>query len=154
MRADPDRILTTHVGSLPRDQAVVALLARKEGGLPYDTTEFDHTMSAAVQGIVARQCASGVDVASDGEQSKPSYAPYIKDRLSGFSSHSKAMRGAELDDSPQYLARLMSRRGGAIKLARPCRTGPIAVEDRAPLTANLQRFRAALDAVNGGAKPI
>ena len=146
MRAGPDRILTTHVGSLPRNQAVVDLLARKEGGLPYDKSEFDHTMSAAVQGIVARQCASGVDVVSDGEQSKPSYATYIKDRLSGFSGHSKAMRGADLDEFPQYLARLMSRRGAAIKLARPCCTGPIAVMDRAPLTADLKRFRAALDA--------
>ncbi len=146
MRAGPDRILTTHVGSLPRDQAVVDLLARKEGGLPYDTSEFDNTMSAAVQGIVARQCASGVDVVSDGEQSKPSYATYIKDRLSGFSGHSKAMRGADLDEFPQYLARLMSRRGGAIRLARPCCTGPIAVKDRAPLAADLRRFRAALDA--------
>ena len=146
MRAGPDRILTTHVGSLPRDQAVVDLLARKEGGLPYDTSEFDSTMSAAVQGIVARQCASGVDVVSDGEQSKPSYATYIKDRLSGFSGHCKAMRGADLDEFPQYLARLMSRRGAAIKLARPCCTGPIAVMDRAPLTADLKRFRAALDA--------
>ena len=146
MRAGPERILTTHVGSLPRNQAVVDLLARKEGGLPYDTTEFDSVMAAAVREIVARQRASGVDVVSDGEQSKPSYATYIKDRLSGFSGHSKAMRGADLDDYPQFLARLMSRRGAAIRLARPCCTGPIAVKDRAPLAADLRRFRAALEA--------
>ena len=142
----PQRILTTHVGSLPRSQAVVDLLARKEGGAPYDAAQFDGTLSNAVREIVARQRASGVDVVSDGEQSKPSYATYIKDRLSGFSGHSKAMRGADLDEFPQYLARLMSRRGAAIKLARPCCTGPIAVKDRAPLTADLRRFRAALDA--------
>ena len=146
MRAGPDRILTTHVGSLPRGQAVVDLLARKEGGEPYDAAAFDSTMAAAVCEVVARQCASGVDVVSDGEQSKPSYATYIKDRLSGFSGHGKAMRGADLDEFPQYLARLMSRRGGAIRLARPCCTGPIAVKDRAPLAADLRRFRAALDA--------
>ena len=147
MRASPDRILTTHVGSLPRSQAVVDLLARKEGGRPYDAAEFDSTMAAAVCDIVARQRACGVDVVSDGEQSKPSYATYIKDRLSGFSGHSKAMRGADLDEFPQYLARLMSRRSAAVKLARPCCTGPIAVKDRAPLVADLRRFRAALDAV-------
>ena len=146
MRAGPDRILTTHVGSLPRHQAVVDLLARKESGEAYDTTEFDSVMAAAVRDIVARQRASGVDVVSDGEQSKPSYATYIKDRLSGFSGHSKAMRGADLDDYPQFLTRLMSRRGAAIRLARPCCTGPIAVKDRAPLTADLRRFRAALEA--------
>ncbi len=146
MRAGPDRILTTHVGSLPRSQAVVDLLARKEGGLPYDAAEFDSTMAQTVRDIVARQRASGVDLVSDGEQSKPSYATYIKDRLSGFSGHGKAMRGADLDEFPQYLARLMSRRGTAVKLARPCCTGPIAVKDRAPLIADLRRFHAALDA--------
>ena len=144
--AGTERILTTHVGSLPRGQAVVDLLARKEGGEPYDVAAFDSTMAAAVCDVVARQRASGVDVVSDGEQSKPSYATYIKDRLSGFSGHGKAMRGADLDEFPQYLARLMSRRGGAIKLARPCCTGPITVTDRAPLAADLRRFRAALDA--------
>ena len=144
--AGTERILTTHVGSLPRGQAVVDLLARKEGGEPYDVAAFDSTMAAAVCDVVARQRASGVDVVSDGEQSKPSYATYIKDRLSGFSGHGKAMRGADLDEFPQYLARLMSRRGGAIKLARPCCTGPITVADRAPLAADLRRFRAALDA--------
>ena len=146
MRAGPERILTTHVGSLPRQQAVVDLLARKESGEAYDAGEFDSVMAAAVRDIVARQRASGVDMVSDGEQSKPSYATYIKDRLSGFSGHSKAMRGADLDDYPQFLARLMSRRGAALRLARPCCTGPIAVKDRAPLTADLRRFRAALDA--------
>ena len=144
--AGTERILTTHVGSLPRGQAVVDLLARKEGGETYDVAAFDSTMAAAVCDVVARQRASGVDVVSDGEQSKPSYATYIKDRLSGFSGHGKAMRGADLDEFPQYLARLMSRRGGAIKLARPCCTGPITVADRAPLAADLRRFRAALDA--------
>ena len=144
--AGTERILTTHVGSLPRGQAVVDLLARKEGGETYDVAAFDSTMAAAVCDVVAMQRASGVDVVSDGEQSKPSYATYIKDRLSGFSGHGKAMRGADLDEFPQYLARLMSRRGGAIKLARPCCTGPITVADRAPLAADLRRFRAALDA--------
>ena len=144
--AGTERILTTHVGSLPRGQAVVDLLARKEGGEPYDAAAFDSTMAAAVCDVVARQRASGVDVVSDGEQSKPSYATYIKDRLSGFSGHGKAISGADLDEFPQYLARLMSRRGSAIKLARPCCTGPITVTDRAPLAADLRRFRAALDA--------
>ncbi len=146
MRAGPDRILTTHVGSLPRDQAVVDLLARKEGGAAYDAGQFDSVMAAAVRDIVARQRASGVDLVSDGEQSKPSYATYIKDRLTGFSGHSKAMRGADLDEFPQFLARLMSRRSASIRLSRPCCTGPIALKDRAPLIADLARFRAALDA--------
>ena len=145
MRTSTERILTTHVGSMPRAQPVVDLLAKKEGGEPYDAAEFDRVMAAAVRDTVARQRACGIDVASDGEQSKPSYATYIKDRLSGFSGHSKALRGADLDEFPGYLAKLMSRRAGAVKLARPCCTGPVAVKDRAPLEAALRHFRAALD---------
>ena len=146
MHTSHDRILTTHVGSLPRIQAVVDFLARKEGGETVDPAAFDRTMSEAVRDVVARQRACGVDIVSDGEQSKPSYATYVKDRLSGFSGNSKPVRAADLDEFPDYLARLMSRRTGAIKLARPCCTGPIAVRDRAPLKADLRRFRAALEA--------
>ncbi len=150
IQGSPDRILTTHVGSLPRRQAVVDLLARKEGGEPYDATEFDRVMAEAVREVVARQRACGIDIVSDGEQSKPSYATYIKDRLTGFSGNSKPVRGADLDEFPEYLARLMSRRAGAVKLARPCCTGPIAVKDRAPLEADLARFAAALDRPGAG----
>jgi 5-methyltetrahydropteroyltriglutamate--homocysteine methyltransferase len=146
MQSGRDRIITTHVGSLPRDQAVVDLLARKEAGASHDPAEFDRLMAEAVHGVVARQRAAGIDVVSDGEQSKPSYATYIKDRLSGFSGNSKPLRSADLDEFPQYLARLMSRRTGAVRLARPCCTGPVAVKDRAPLDGDLRRFRAALDA--------
>jgi len=144
MRAGGDRILVTHVGSLPRPQAVVDLLAKKEAGEPYDRAAFDAVMGDAVAGIVREQVAAGVDVVSDGEQSKPSYATYIKDRLSGFSGDSPAMRGADLEDFPGYFRKLMARRAGAVKLARPCCTGAVAVKDRAPLEADLARFRAAL----------
>ena len=146
MKASTDRILVTHVGSLPRPQGVVDLLARKEAGEPYDGAAFDAAMREAVAEIVRKQRAAGVDVVSDGEQSKPSYATYIKDRLSGFSGDSPAMRGADLEDFPGYFRKLMARRAGAVKLARPCCTGPVAVKDRALLDADLARFRAALDA--------
>lgn len=144
MKTGTDRILVTHVGSMPRPQGVVDLLARKEAGEPYDRAAFDAVMGEAVAEIVRKQREAGVDVVSDGEQSKPSYATYIKDRLSGFSGDSPAMRGADLDDFPGYFRKLMARRAGAVKLARPCCTGPIAVRDRAPLEADLARFRAAL----------
>jgi len=142
--ASTNRILVTHVGSMPRPQGVVELLARKEGGEPYDRAALDGALADAVAGTVRRQRAAGVDVVSDGEQSKPSYATYVKDRLSGFSGDSPGMRGADLDDFPDFFRRLMARRAGAIRLARPCCTGPIAVKDRAPLEADLARFRAAL----------
>ena len=152
------RILTTHVGSLPRAQAVVDLLAKKEGGEPYDAGEFDRVMAAAVREVVARQHACGVDIVSDGEQSKPSYATYIKDRLSGFSGDSRAIRSADLEDYPGFFARLKAANAThgstPIRLTRPCCTGPIAVKDRAPLEADLRRFHAALDATARDAQPV
>ena len=98
--------------------------------------------------IVARQRACGIDIVSDGEQSKPSYATYIKDRLTGFSGDSRPIRSADLEDFPGFFARLKSQGSGTIRLARPCCTGPVVVKDRAPLEADLARFRAALDAQN------
>jgi 5-methyltetrahydropteroyltriglutamate--homocysteine methyltransferase len=146
MQAGNNRILTTHVGSMPRVQAVVDLLVKKEGGEACDAIEFDRVLTQAVRDIVARQRACGIDIVSDGEQSKPSYATYIKDRLTGFSGDSRPIRSADLEDFPGFFARLKSRGGGTIRLTRPCCTGPVAVKDRAPLQADLKRFRAALDA--------
>ena len=79
-----DRILTTHVGSLPRSAAVVELLLKRENGEPYDADAFWKTMADAVDALVARQVATGIDIPSDGETSKIGYATYVKDRLSGF----------------------------------------------------------------------
>ena len=84
MKTSQDRILTTHVGSLPRSAAVVALLYKKENHEPFDEGEFDSTMASGVDAVVAKQVGAGIDVVSDGETGKVGYATYIKDRLSGF----------------------------------------------------------------------
>ena len=78
-----DRILTTHVGSLPRSQTVVDLLFKREQGEPYDRAEFDRVMAQGVSEIVRKQVEIGIDIVSDGETSKIGYATYIKDRLTG-----------------------------------------------------------------------
>src|SRR5579863_4767989 len=85
MKTSGRRILTTHVGSLPRTEAVVRLLDAREGRAAYDAGEFDRTVRQAVLDIVKRQTEIGIDVVSDGETSKISYATYVHDRLSGFS---------------------------------------------------------------------
>ena len=87
MKLSTDRILTTHVGSLPRSAAVLDLLYRKEQGESYDTEAFDDTVRAAVDDVVRKQVEIGIDVVSDGEMSKVGYATYVKDRLSGFEGH-------------------------------------------------------------------
>ena len=87
MKQSTERILTTHVGSLPRGPAVVDLLYKKENGEAYDRTAFAATMAAGVTDVIEKQLAAGVDIVSDGETSKVGYATYIKDRLSGFAGH-------------------------------------------------------------------
>ena len=84
MKTSQDRILTTHVGSLPRPPELRQLLVRKDQGEPYDTDELARRARQAVVDIVRRQAAVGVDIVNDGEMSKPGYSTYVADRLSGF----------------------------------------------------------------------
>ena len=84
----PQKILTTHVGSLPREQAAVDFIFARENKEPYDQIAFDQTMSEHVGTVVAKQVAAGIDIVSDGETSKISYATYVKDRYTGFSGDS------------------------------------------------------------------
>ena len=84
MKTSIERILTTHVGSLPRPQVVVDQLFAQDSGAAYDEAEFDRVMRRAVREAAEKQTRSGVDVISDGEMSKISYATYIRHRLTGF----------------------------------------------------------------------
>ena len=78
------RILTTHVGSMPRPKEVVDLLLAQDRGEPFEPAAFDETMRAAVADVVARQLEAGIDIPSDGEMSKVGYGTYVRHRLSGF----------------------------------------------------------------------
>ena len=89
-------IKTTHVGSLPRTQDVVDFIFAREQGKPYDPAAFDAAMTAAVSETVRRQSESGIDIVSDGETSKISYATYVKDRYTGFSGDSPRNAPADL----------------------------------------------------------
>ncbi|HEV2189087.1 MAG TPA: epoxyalkane--coenzyme M transferase, partial [Stellaceae bacterium] len=84
MKLSTERILTTHVGSLPRPRAMLDLIAAREAGSPVDEAAFEAQSAAAVADIVAQQVACGIDIVSDGEQSKPSYATYVKHRIDGI----------------------------------------------------------------------
>jgi 5-methyltetrahydropteroyltriglutamate--homocysteine methyltransferase len=103
------RILTTHVGSLPRPERVVTQLFAQDSGLNYAEVDFDTIMAAEVAEVVARQATSRVDVVSDGEMSKISYATYIKDRLTGFDGDSIRNPPADLEDYPNFLKILKNR---------------------------------------------
>ncbi|MBC7432779.1 MAG: epoxyalkane--coenzyme M transferase, partial [Rubritepida sp.] len=139
------RILTTHVGSLPRSQRVADLLFARERGEELDQPAYDSVMRAETIDVLRRQRDTGIDIPSDGETSKISYATYIKDRLTGFEGDSPRRAPADLRDFPSFLERL-AKAGGTPSYRRPCCTGPIAVKDMAPVRLDLTVMRAAMDA--------
>jgi 5-methyltetrahydropteroyltriglutamate--homocysteine methyltransferase len=152
MKTSEQRILTTHVGSLPRTEAVVRLLDAREGRAAYDATEFDRTIRQAVLDVVKRQTGLGVDVVSDGETSKISYATYVHDRLSGFSEEgTPGPPKPHLDVAPfPEFRKKMAQFTGAQRFKRVVCVGPIKVQNREALTRDLDNMRAAVDA----AKPV
>ena len=121
-----DSIRTTHVGSLPRSQRVVDLIFARERGDSFDRDVFESTMGKEVATTVERQVASGIDVVSDGETSKISYATYVKDRYTGFGGDSPRNAPADLKKFPGFLERIASS-GGTPEYARPCCIGDIPV---------------------------
>lgn len=148
MQLSVDRILTTHVGSLPRSGEVVALLYKKDSGEPYDETAFEAAIAAGVADAVAKQIAAGVDVVSDGETSKVGYATYIKDRLSGFAGHYPRPPHLDLAPYPE-LREALGRMLGKQSFKRAGCIGPIELVDEAAMQSDLRNLRAALAAHHG-----
>ena len=139
----PQRILTTHVGSLPRPERVVTQLFAQDSGLNYVEAEFDAIMASEVADVVHKQAVSSVDVVSDGEMSKISYATYIRHRLTGFElGEMPRAVPRDLDDFPDFKERL-AKLGATPKYHRPICTGPIAVKDLSALHKDIANLKAA-----------
>jgi 5-methyltetrahydropteroyltriglutamate--homocysteine methyltransferase len=137
-----DRIVTTHVGSLPRGPDVVALLFAREFGEPYDPARFDATMHNAVDDAVRQQVATGIDLVSDGETAKIGYATYIKDRLSGFDGDSPRQIALDLRPFAEFRER-MGVFAGKQSFKRQVCVGPIAVKERESMHKDIANLRAA-----------
>jgi 5-methyltetrahydropteroyltriglutamate--homocysteine methyltransferase len=145
MKISTERILTTHVGSLPRSGDVVQLLYKKDGGEPYDRTDFDAAVASGVAEVVAKQVEAGVDIVSDGETSKIGYSTYIKDRLSGFAGHHPRPPHLDLAPYPE-LREALGRMLGKQSFKRAACVGPIELVDRAAVHTDLANLEAALAA--------
>ena len=148
MHGSSERILTTHVGSLPRSQAVTDVLFGRETGEPRDRARDAATLTQAVRDVVQRQAELGLDIVSDGETSKISYATYVADRFEGFAGDTPREPGQDLVEFPNLLRKL-AERGSTAKYRRPRCVGPITVKDRAPLAADVSNLNAALAASQG-----
>jgi len=143
MKTSKEKILTTHVGSLPRSKAVTDGVFAKENNASNDEAALQETISDAVKDVVKRQVETGIDVVSDGEMSKISYATYIKDRITGFAGDSPRTPPQDLEAYPGFLQRL-AQSGGTPAYKRPCCVGEIKVKNMAPLQRDLENFAAAI----------
>lgn len=140
-------IKTTHVGSLPRTQDVVDMIFARENGEAYDPAEFGNVMTKACAATVARQAETGLDIVSDGETSKISYATYVKDRYTGFSGDSPRNAPADLKLFPSFLQRLADA-GGTPQYARPMCTSAVTSKGQDELLADIANLKAGM-AANG-----
>ena len=139
------RFLTTHTGSLPRPDSLVRTMFAKEEGVPIDRTALGAQLKAAVADIVRRQAEAGVDIVSDGEMSKPSYATYIKERLAGFDGTNQQLVYQDLVDVPDVAKQVFGDPGRSRRRSPGC-TGPIRVADAEAARTDVANLR---DAVKG-----
>ena len=146
VKLSTERILTTHVGSLPRPRAMLDLIAAREAGSPVDEAAFEAQSAAAVADIVAQQVACGIDIVSDGEQSKPSYATYVKHRIDGIDMDPSVVeRGRDVMVSLDRLEHPdFQTATNFSNTAFPACLGPLAYADREPLERDLAHFTAAI----------
>jgi len=137
------KVLTTHVGSLPRTQDVVDFIFAREHDKPFEQSEFDACMTAACSDTVKKQVDAGVDIVSDGETSKISYATYVKDRYTGFSGDSDRNAPADLKQFPGFLKRLADD-GGTPQYARPKCTGEVKSKGQDELNKDIANLKNAM----------
>ena len=137
------KILTSHVGSLPRTQEVVDFIFARENEKPYDQSAFNDCMASSCAETVRRQVEAGIDIVSDGETSKISYATYVKDRYTGFSGDSPRNAPGDLKLFPGFLKRLADD-GGTPQYARPMCTGPVTSKGQDELNADIANLKAAM----------
>ena len=137
------KILTTHVGSLPRTQDVVDFIFARENEQPYDLEAFDACMTGAVSETVRKQAEAGINIVSDGETSKISYATYVKDRYTGFSGDSPRNAPEDLKLFPGFLKRLADD-GGTPQYARPMCTEEVRSKGQGELQKDITNLKAAM----------
>jgi 5-methyltetrahydropteroyltriglutamate--homocysteine methyltransferase len=143
------KILTSHVGSLPRTQDVVEFIFARENEQPFDQAAFDAAMTSAVDETVSKQVKAGINIVSDGETSKISYATYVKDRYTGFSGDSPRNAPADLKMFPGFLNRLAND-GGTPQYARPMCTSDVTSKGQGELQKDIDNLKGAM--ANHGAK--
>jgi 5-methyltetrahydropteroyltriglutamate--homocysteine methyltransferase len=145
MKRSEQRILTTHVGSLPRARALSDLLIADEDRRPIDRAELDRLSQAGVEHVVAKQIASGIDVVNDGEQPRVGFQTYVGQRLDGFGGISKREPFKDFADYPDFRQIWLNRGMVMSKVFdAPAATSKVKYKDLAPAIRECDIFDAAL----------
>ena len=142
MLLSQDRILTTHVGSLPRNDKLSDMLVRREAGEAFDAAEMNAEMDKAVRHVVEKQAAAGIDIGNDGEQQRVGFQTYVPQRMSGFAGISKRRRGMEFEEFPELVKYLTHRFPHTSKQQNaPEAQGPVKYLDIKPIESELARVK-------------
>ena len=142
-----ERFLTTHTGSLPRPDDLIRMMFAKEEGVPVDPAALTARIGEAVAEVVKKQADAGIDLINDGEMSKPSYATYVKDRVTGFGGTSNTFVYQDLAEFPRLAQRVFGDPGRSRRKTPAC-TGPIGIADPAAPLTDVEHLKSALGAVN------
>jgi 5-methyltetrahydropteroyltriglutamate--homocysteine methyltransferase len=146
MPRSTERFLTTHTGSLPRPDDLIAMMYAKESGVPVDAVALAARVKAAVAEVVKKQADAGVDLINDGEMSKPSYATYVKDRLAGFGGTGNTFVYQDLAAYPKLEKRVFGDPGRSRRKTPAC-NAPISVRDAKAAQTDADNLKSALGAV-------
>ena len=146
MQQSIERILTTHTGSLPRPEDLVALLYAQDQGKSYNPEALAERVRTATSEIVRQQLACGVDVVNDGEAGKIGYSTYVKDRMTGFEGTASPLEIADLTEFPAYGERLF-RATPIESMLRPACTGPITYKNTSAVQQDIENLKTALQGV-------
>ena len=138
-----DRILTTHVGSLPRNETLSELLVRREANEAIDEKLFAAEMDKAVRHVVDKQVEAGIDIGNDGEQQRVGFQTYVPQRMSGFGGVSKRRRGREFEEFPELMKYLMHRFPNTTKgqHSAPEAQGELHYSDTSAIEGEIKRFK-------------
>ena len=153
MKHSTERILTTHAGSLPRPKDLLDLMKARAGGETVDANAYATRVRGAVADIVRQQVQSGVDVVTDGEQSKTSFSAYVNERLTGFEPKADTRRTnfvAEMEAFPEYYEQYFGQRmqgGRVVPVAPVVCTGPISYRGEEALRRDIENLKAAVAGV-------
>jgi 5-methyltetrahydropteroyltriglutamate--homocysteine methyltransferase len=145
MHRSTEHILTTHTGSLPRPESLVELMFAKEEKRAVDEQVLARRIRESVREIVRRQCEAGIDVVSDGEMSKPSYATYVTERLTGFAGKSDKPKLSDILEHPNVASHYFNDPGvQRLNENRPACSGPVASKGLDDAKVDIDNFKSAL----------